>query len=500
MPMNNTDPGHSSKIAPLLTAILNTRWLPLLFLICALSTGIRLALVTPMGQVADEPAHIARADGLLYGQILGHRSTLTDPSTHAVQDVSGVRVNQAIITASLIELAPGLPRPLSVARRQQAKNLKWTSQTGYDICPNTIQYFPFFYLPGSAGIALGHTLGQSPVNSLFTGRLAMLASYVAMGFAALMLASWGRPILFAVLTVPMALSLGASFNQDGQLIAATVLFAALLTRDALLQPKLRLLALIIFTLVICSKPPYGLFLFAAATPLGAPRLIRRCGRLALFAIPPLIWVAVMAHFSLVPYYRIPYHPGSLWFGPRSILFDKTDALDSLKVLLAHPAEIILLPWQFLQLYWLNLVNSGIGMLGWLQIPLHAWQYRGWEIAIPTALLAGLTAKGVNQVKLIDAIFISALIIIGIIAMELAIYLSWTDVGSSVISGPSGRYYLLVIPFLMLALPRWGTSFDSLIRVQGAGAVLEFALSIPAIAMAALDIVHLPAIMVKTFHT
>ena len=83
MPMDNIEPRSSRTIIkPLVAAILNTRWLALLFLICALSTGVRLALVTPMGQVADEPAHIARADGLLYGQILGHRRTVTDLSPH----------------------------------------------------------------------------------------------------------------------------------------------------------------------------------------------------------------------------------------------------------------------------------------------------------------------------------------------------------------------------------------------------------------------------------
>ncbi len=499
--MDDIEIPHSlGKIASLFKIILNTRWLALLFLICALPTGIRLALLTPMGQVADEPAHIARADGLLYGQIVGHRSTFTDPSTHVVQNVSGVLVNQSIITASLIELAPGPARPLSVSRRHKAKALKWASQIGYDICPNTVQYFPFFYLPGSVGIALAHVIGQSPVNSLFAGRLGMLASYIIMGFAALVFAAWGRPILFTVLTLPMALSLGASFNQDGQLIAATTLVGALLTRDAVLQPKLRLLAVIVFILVICSKPPYGLLLFAAAVPLSALGLIRRFGGLALFAIPPLIWVAVMARVSLVPYYKAPYHPGPLWPGSRSILLDTTNVQDNLLVLLAHPADIILLPWQFLELYWSNILLSAIGVLGWLQIQLHGWQYHGWELAISAAFVAGLAARSAHQVKAADAVFILSLIVASIVAMELALYLSWTNVGNAVIEGPSGRYYLLFLPFLILALPRWGGKIGNLFKFKGSAALIEFILTIPAILMAALDIVYLPDIIARIFHT
>ena len=252
--------------------------------------------------------------------------------------------------------------------------------------------------------------------------------------------------------------------------------------------------------MICSKPPYGLLLFAAAVPLGAPRLIRRFGWLALLAMPPLLWVAVMARVSLVPYYTTPYHPGSPWPGSRSIMLDSTNAADNLRVLLAHPAAILRLPWQFLVLDSSNIVRSAIGMLGWLQIPLHHWQYQGWDIAVPAALVAGLAAKSAPQVKIGDAAFIVMLVIVSVVAMELALYLSWTRVGEPVISGPSGRYYLLFLPFLMLAIPRWGGKIDALIRVDGAASLVEFAFTLPAMIMAVLDIYYLPALVAKIFQT
>ncbi|WP_268920127.1 DUF2142 domain-containing protein [Acidiphilium iwatense] len=135
-----------------LRLLLDTRWLPILFLACALPTGIRLALLTPMGQVADEPAHIARADGLLYGQILGFREHFPDSIRHGTFPVSGVNANLAIIAESVAELPSGPARPLTQKRVRQANAIKWSKQTGFDICPNTVQYFPFFYLPGTIGI------------------------------------------------------------------------------------------------------------------------------------------------------------------------------------------------------------------------------------------------------------------------------------------------------------------------------------------------------------
>src|ERR1700761_4812161 len=49
-----------------------------LFVVFVLPTGLFLALFIPFGQVPDEPAHVARIDSLLHGEISGHRVAATD--------------------------------------------------------------------------------------------------------------------------------------------------------------------------------------------------------------------------------------------------------------------------------------------------------------------------------------------------------------------------------------------------------------------------------------
>jgi hypothetical protein len=80
--------------------------LTLLFVAITLYTGLHLAYGTPIGDVADEPAHISRTVALLHGQIFGVRhATPRGPD-------SGVFIDSGLARAARAEL---LPRPTGTA-------------------------------------------------------------------------------------------------------------------------------------------------------------------------------------------------------------------------------------------------------------------------------------------------------------------------------------------------------------------------------------------------
>lgn len=453
-----------------------------------------------MDQVADEQAHIARVAALLHGQILGLRVSLIGHITHRKVPVSGTMVNIGLVNASVSERPPGPSQILTKNRLRRAEAIKWAQKREFDIAPNTVQYFPFFYLPGSIGIELARLTGHRPLFALFTGRVMMILSYVAMGTAALFFAAWGRGVLFTVLMMPMALSLGASFNQDGQLFAAAALACALFTADPGLHARRRLFGVILLVLIICSKPPYGLLLFVALVPLAAPDPIWRFLKLCLFAIPPIVWVILMMIFSMVIFNWPPYHPGPLWPGSPNHIFHGTSPSDNLRVLLAHPLDFIILPVKLLIDQGNNFAMSGVGVLGWLSIILAPWQYMGWYAATITAILGLVFSKSTWRITTADTLLVLALVLLTVVSIELAQYLSWTKVGYAEIQGVTGRYFLLLLPFLILGAPRLGDRIDRASGHPGTAATLETLSAIPAAIMAILDVWALPALITRLFHT
>ena len=71
------------------------------FILCALPVGLLTALITPPGQSPDEPKHLARAEGLLHGAILGERSSGGPGSScRLAWWLAGIKVDEGLYQAS----------------------------------------------------------------------------------------------------------------------------------------------------------------------------------------------------------------------------------------------------------------------------------------------------------------------------------------------------------------------------------------------------------------
>jgi uncharacterized membrane protein len=473
-------------------------WLPLMFLLCALPTGMGVILLTPIGEVPDEPQHISRADGLLSGQILG--------TTKPGSATAGVTMNAALFVVTITEI-PSMNHPLPDSARHLAEAVRWNDERyGADkiFCTTQmVRYFPVFYTPGALGILAGQTLRISPLYSLFLGRAFMLLSYLGMGATALRLARSGRPLLFTVLTLPMCLYLAGSFNQDGPMIGAAVLAAALLTRPRRGPSWEWFLALLLLTLIACAKAPYGWLLFAGLLPWSSGDFRRRLAWVAVAVAMPALWLWVARGAGDWPWPRTAYHPGPLWPGDPTIWLTTTSVRDNIEVLLAHPAQIVLLPLRSLisqePAIWHQMIGSigwsiGMPLIGWLGPPLPAVQYAGWVLASAVSLLAVMVKEPAGVQGWMRSAYI-LMLLSTVISVALSAYVTFTSVGNTSIDGMQGRYLLPVIPFLLFVMPL-AQSWRKLPVIKSLAAVPTAIFCLPAITMAVLDIYALPA---QIFH-
>lgn len=451
--------------------------LALLFLLFGLPAGAGLAWFTPLGDMPDEPAHMARAEGLLYGQLMGFRGP--PPPSPGIAG-AGVLTDASAIPVSIAELVPTLRgAPLPDAARARARAVRWGNQPSY-FPTQMVQYFPAFYLPSAAGLWAGRAMGLSPLQAAFLARFFMLAAYLAMGWAALRLARFGQPLLFTLLLLPVSLLLGASLSQDGQLIAATALAAALLTRAGPKPGWGWAAALGLLVLVVCSKPSYAPFLGLCVLPLARPGLGARLGVCAAALALPLAWMRLMTSCCYTGWLAPPYHPGPLWPGAGGLTFDRFSAAGNLAVLRAHPLQALILPARLLLDQGGRLWREMIALLSAGGVHLPPWQVWGWSLALLGACMGCMAQPGPGP-RPRQTGFVALLLAAAWAGVSLALYLSYTQVGAARIAGVNGRYLLLFWPALPFLLPRWRG------RPWLAGAAL-----FPALLMAALDVWALPA--------
>ena len=462
----------------------------LLFLAIALPLGLIMAELTPLGQVADEGAHALRAEALLTRQLAGHRAIITNNGpTHV----------GAVVDADLALLfAMFPPTPLDVTRDQvdTKAGYHWLKSPGAaEITPLAI-YAPFFYVPAAIALEFAKRTGLGPAAAGTTGRLVNLAVFLLLGSAALLLARRGRALLFCTLSLPMTLSLAASFSQDGLIIASSTLAAALLSRgggaaDRPMRHPSYLVATLLLAMIIMVKPPYAPLAALLLVPLRRASASSWAGRLlalTLVAVPAALWT-VYAQADIAALVQHPLAPaGPLWPGGPGDMFSVSDPALQLHVLLAHPRLILTLPWTTISHdSWI--LPQIAGVLGWLAIPLPHWLYVTWAVAFIVACSADLLGRDDRGLALgwPDTVWLLAAAIACVLAIYLSQYLVWTAIGAARIEGPQGRYLTPLIPLLAVALPRFATPrWRSWLIAAPAGA-------------AALGLVVVPWLLVSNFY-
>jgi uncharacterized membrane protein len=474
--------------------------LGLFFVVFALPTSLLLAIIVPPGEVPDEPAHLLRADSLLYGEILGERRPVTQDGTTRLQ--AGLWGNWGLFAADLPGPLGHLEqKKMSLAKMAGLQSASWSPAPQWIGSPTTAIYMPHFYLPEAAVFGVAQLLHLSPYHAILAARLVNALCFVALGISALLVARKGRILLFCALTLPMTVSLAASCNPDGLIIATSALAFALLTRARGPNGLGYWIAACLLAAVIAAKIPYLPLAFLLLIPcagrdVGKERLVRGLQATALAIVPGTIWAAITMYFVSTPYPVFPaYHPGRLWPGNPSTAFDAPNAAAQILVFVHRPLYPLILPIKTLETNWTWVRNSMLGMFGWIEFGLQDWMYRAWSWALGFAILGDVLCGRENRdarsfwvVSLLDL----ATVAITFLAIYDAEYLIWTRVGAPVIDGVQGRYLIPLLPALAASLPTC-----KLYQYQAAK--WEFLTALPALVMAAIGMVVLPWLMVSTYY-
>ena len=474
-----------------LTAASSKPALICLFLILAAPPIFHMSRLTPPGQAPDEPAHLVRAEGLLHGAVLAVRKYGPDGNPPRLAAVAGIKVNPGI--TRIVFNRPPLPTDHYQIQLTDQPGLMWLTYHQprmFMTIDNTAQYFPAAYLPAPAGLAIGLAFHQPPRRCFQFARYGMMLAYLLIGATAIFLAPGGESVFLSILFLPIPLFLAGTVSEDGVLIAAACLAAALFARDPEEHKFSRLFALLILTLILGAKAPYIPLAALALIPLSKPYFRARLFQMLCVITPVLIWAGIITALVAVPFLRPPYHPGPLYAGDHTILLNSTSVTKNLAILLAQPSRFITMPAHLTSLAAVQWGREIIGILGNLQLQFPDAFYVNWWLAL---LIAALGAAFPARTRAIAApvtpatsLFILAIIALTIWAIMISMYLSWTDIGKAVIDGIQGRYFVLLLPFLALAIPRTSLRIPAIIP------------SLPALAMAAFDVDYLPTRVWENF--
>ncbi len=463
---------------------LSAKWvLVALFLVLGGGAAVRMSLLTPPGQVPDEPAHLARAAGLLHGAVLAVRRFGLESDSSEPVWMATVKENPGLAEAAVDGVHHG-PDPFHVEFNNPAQMmwLTYSRQLVSVQIDNTAQYFPAAYLPATAGLAVGLALHLPPLHVFRLARFAMLLAYLLLGAAAIWIAPGGESVFIAVLLLPISLFLAGSVSEDGVLIALSCFSGAALARDPRKYPKSRVAGLVALLVILGAKVPYLPLAGLALLPIGVAGMRARALHMVWIVVPVLLWAVLVAALVAEPFVRPPYHPGPLFTGDRGALFKSTSVSANFHVLIDQPRLLWTMPAALVAETGREICREVVGVLGLLQLQFPDSFYIKWWWALGVSML-GMIFPARRRIAAARTGPINLLYVSGIVALTcwsifISMYMSWTEVGMPGIDGIQGRYFVLLLPFLALAIPRTRWSLPAIVP------------ALPAFLLAAYDVHYL----------
>lgn len=448
-----------------------TRWVAILGLLGVLP----LVLLTPPMQVSDEPQHFERAYQIstldLVGHARGHSAGAMLPASisemvHDSLGTDAIDAPRPIVATPLKMTLAGLSRSLDPAQR------RFTDFTG------AAPYSPLPYVPQAMAIALGRSLGMGPLALLYAARLANALASILMVVLAVRTAPMAREAFAFAGLMPMALFQYASASPDAMTTTSALLFTAIALRGAVAGWNGRtIMAAVLLGAVFCShKFVYAPLLLIGLVPAAAVardrvRAVAATGAIVLVAIGATVGWWLMANSGLT----LTRAPG-------------TGLAAQLAFVGGHPTAFASILSATLLREAFHYYTGLVGIIGWEAITLPLISY---GLALFGMLLAVFIRHpgepdlppyaGGWQLLIVAAV---------VVLVEVALYLTWNPVGSRVILGVQGRYFLPVLGLVLIAL-------RTLIRMpQDAERSRYYAFIVPAIA--AFQILILQATVISAY--
>ncbi len=407
-----------------------------------LVTGGMLALIymllLPPLSVPDEEVHLKQAYEYT-SRIMGREASKHGTVVMDKEDFHAMQ---------MFETTPSLPE----YDRLKDEILKSGRESGTIEIPHTDTRAPaVVYVPGMIGILLGRILGLNGILVIYLGRICSILFYLMTMYWFIRLANFARAAAFVIAVLPMTVQQCCSYSYDSVVIEFVFLYLALLFRliyekQAIKRSQIAAYALFMILLSVCKG---GMYMPLCLLTLLIPE-DRFYGRKKKIIFTGCMAAAAVAAFLTTALRNVLYvvNPTAQQTADAYLAGENYGVAG----LLADPMEFILLSVRTLFLSGSTFLENMFGsQLGWLDINVSRIVVYGMLLLTGLSILQMENGSSYSSLSVtIRQKRMFLLVILLSAAMVFAtMFISWTPRESTEIFGIQGRYFLPLLPLVLM---------------------------------------------------
>ena len=414
------------------------------FLVLSAFFGTIVAFITPPMRGPDEPAHFVRAYALSRGEIVprqvdaeGRKGTfipLRLQREFELFESSRYRIWDADFTYRRVF------SDYAELRRSQARAGDG-DQVVFTLYGGSEGYSPIPYLPYLPAVTLARALGLDFLSTIYLMRMSGLVVLTMMAAYAIALLPRLKWTFLFIAFLPSAIYSRSTLSGDGMTLASAMVVSALYLKHVRAPDSAAFWSRPLWVaLSALSKPPNLVFVLLEAAVRPLAQLPRHWRSLMVGIFPAVIlavgWALVSS--SDVALWRVTDAGDPQQFDPRWRLRFMWDDPGHFFRQLAGSSRAIIEYGQQL-----------VGVLGWLDAPLHRLVYP--VVGLGLIVLLGAQPDLPPHARLrVAAVFGLTVLAYGL-AVFMIFYLVWTPISADQIRGVQGRYFVPILPLASIAL-------------------------------------------------
>jgi uncharacterized membrane protein len=418
-----------------------------IFLLLSALFGTAAVIVNPPLRGPDEAAHFLRVFGITEGDLV--------PAIHDEQGRRGIFVPAALhADLSFFERArhqlwtQGSNYGAVIDEYMRRKAMPAADDAGeavFMLYQGSEAYSPAPYLAHIVAAGVGRALGCDFLGLFYLMRLAGFVAMTAVAAYAIAIVPHMKWTFLLIAMLPSALYGRTIIGADGAALSLTLVVTALCLRAASRPDRATAWERAAFTtLCVLTKPPQIAWLALEFMVHPWRALPRQWRVVALIALPGLVLTAlwIVSVSADVGAWRVAQGtstPAQSFEPARKIALLLSDPLQFPRSMIASLGI-----WEIH-----NLWRQLIGVLGWLDTGLRGWVYPVVSALLVASLFTPLPLERALRYRIAGAAGLG--VASYVVLVYLAFYLTWTPVDAPQIWGVQGRYFVVVLAPLAVAV-------------------------------------------------
>lgn len=297
----------------------------------------------------------------------------------------------------------------------------------------------FSAIPGAIGIKIVDIFSNSPMVIFYAGRLFnFLVAFLIIIFAFKIIPDKYKKLLLMIVLIPMLIQQMVSYSYDAMLNAFCLLLIAYLIKfyeEKSIAMKDLIIYSFVSLIVLDIKIPYLILslpiIFINKEKFGTEKFSKIKKLLMVFLI------------LLVGYFGFKYLST---MGVPTVSAKDATGINSISSVLFHPRYLLSLIYHTLQHYGISYIESLIGKFAWYSKHFNLLLLYSYLLFLVLVALSENSKIGARD-KIINILLDMMLIA----SVFLAMYIYWTPVGSKIIEGVQGRYFLPALALLLFMI-------------------------------------------------